>query len=155
MRVAFLDRDGTIIHEPPDTKLSTKETFAILPGAIEGLRKLKGLGFQLVIVSNQGSGSPKSYREESFRETQMMLEEACGSEGMTFDAVFMCPHTAEDACECRKPKTGMVDAYLRSHDIDLTSSVMIGDRETDGAFAKNIGVRFVRGNGSEFPDSDY
>ena len=58
--------------------------------------------------------------------------------------VFICPHLPDDECACRKPRTGLVDEYLRQEPVDLASSLMIGDRETDAAFARNIGVRFVR-----------
>lgn len=152
MRIAFLDRDGTIIHEPTDTKLPTAATFRMLPYAIERMKKLQDDGYKLVIVSNQGSGSPQSYRESSFAETQEMLEKECEKHGITFFNVFMCPHTDADACVCRKPKTGMVDAFLELYDIDLGHSVMVGDRPTDGEFAKNIGVRWVKAESNkEFP----
>lgn len=152
MKIAFLDRDGTLIVEPADTKLPTAASFEILPGALSGLKKLKTDGYELVIVSNQGSGSPQSYRESCFRETQNLLEAACKKEEITFLKVFMCPHTDADQCGCRKPKNGMVSEFLDQEKVDLGSSLMIGDRETDGGFAKAIGVRFIKANGVSFPE---
>jgi imidazoleglycerol-phosphate dehydratase/histidinol-phosphatase len=78
--------------------------------------------------------------------------DAFSSQGVEFDAVFVCPHRKSDGCDCRKPKTKLVDDYVRAQAVDLERSVMIGDRETDLEFARNLGVRglLVRRHGNKW-----
>lgn len=142
MHVAFLDRDGTLIHEPQDG-LARPESFRILPNVIEGLRALRAQGYTLVMITNQRFSVLPEW-QSCFEETQRMLFAALKKEGLAFDFVFMCPHVDEDHCNCRKPKTGMVDAFLREHAIDKACSFVVGDRPSaDGGIAKAIGVRYV------------
>ncbi|NOS68271.1 MAG: bifunctional histidinol-phosphatase/imidazoleglycerol-phosphate dehydratase HisB [Candidatus Peribacteraceae bacterium] len=144
MKIAFLDRDGTMIWEPPDTKqIDSLERLRILPGVIDGLKNLQRQGFTLVMVSNQNGVGTPSFPTEDFEKPQQEFLRILAEAGITFTNVFVCPHLPEDDCACRKPKTGLVDDFLSTKDIDLSASVMVGDRETDRLFAENIGVRFV------------
>ncbi len=145
MNVAFLDRDGTLLWEPPETEqIDSLAKFRLLPGAVEGLAALRDRGFTLVMVSNQdGLGTP-AYPQSAFEAVQAELGRQLAERGVTLSEVFICPHLPADQCPCRKPRTGLVDEYLRRERVDLASSLMIGDRETDGELARNLGVRFVR-----------
>jgi imidazoleglycerol-phosphate dehydratase/histidinol-phosphatase len=144
LKVAFLDRDGTLIWEPQDTKfVETPEQVKLLPGVAEGLRALKDAGYILVIVSNQGAGPTLAEREAAFVTTQEKTLSLLGEHGISILTSFVCPHLLDDNCTCRKPKTGMVDQFFEKHPIDHQTSIMVGDRETDMEFAKNIDVRFV------------
>lgn len=151
MRVAFLDRDGTLIFEPADGLVRPSE-FRILPGVPEALLELKEAGYALVMVTNQDFTRPED-PQECFETTQRMLLAVLAEEGIAFDAIFLCPHPKDAGCPCRKPKTGMVDAFLRENDIDKSASFVVGDRpENDGGLAANIGVRYVRvGPNGAFP----
>ncbi len=143
MHVAFLDRDGTLIDEPPDG-LVRPEHFRLLQGVLEGLQSLKAQGYTLVMITNQSFYGDAS-RIRCFEETQEMLFSALKRAGLAFDFVFLCPHSEGEGCNCRKPKTGMVDEFLREHEIDKTRSFVIGDRESaDGGIAKAIGVRYIK-----------
>ncbi|MDD5026184.1 MAG: imidazoleglycerol-phosphate dehydratase HisB [Candidatus Peribacteraceae bacterium] len=144
MKIAFLDRDGTLIWEPPETKqVDSLGKLRILPGVIEGLRTLLEDGFELVMVSNQdGIGSP-TFSKEGFEIPQNEFLSQLEREGITFRSIFVCPHKEAEKCTCRKPKTGLVDVFLQEENIDLASSLMVGDRETDRMFAESIGVRFI------------
>lgn len=137
----FVDRDGTLIEEPPDAQVDDLSKIRFMPRVFPALVELIRRGFKLVMVTNQdGLGSP-SYPEASFRTCHDFVLEAFGSQGVTFDAVFICPHRKEDSCDCRKPKTGLVDQYLRDHKIDFERSAVIGDRSTDLELARNLNVR--------------
>ncbi len=143
MQVAFLDRDGTLIFEPNDGLVRPKD-FHVLSGVIEGLRSLKAEGFTLVMITNQSFYGDAS-RIKCFEDTQQLLFAALEKEGLAFDFVFLCPHSEGEGCNCRKPKTGMVDQFLREHEIDKEKSLVIGDREiADGGLAKAIGVRYIK-----------
>ncbi len=155
MHVAFLDRDGTLIHEPPDG-LARPEGFRILPNVIEGLRVFRSQGYTLVMITNQRFSVLPEW-QSCFEETQRMLFEALKKEGLSFDEVFMCPHVDEDHCNCRKPKTGMVDRFLKEHAINKERSFVVGDNErADGGIAKAIGVRYIKmqSNGT-FPEMKF
>lgn len=143
-KVIFIDRDGTLIIEPPETKqVNSLEELVFLPGVITALKQLGEAGFTLVIATNQdGLGTADNPRDNYEMINAKMLE-VFKREGVEFDTILECPHFPKDNCGCRKPKTGMVDQYLNDNDIDLENSYMIGDRETDIEFSQNIGVQGV------------
>jgi imidazoleglycerol-phosphate dehydratase / histidinol-phosphatase len=147
----FVDRDGTLIEEPADRQVDALDKVRFMPGVFAALAELRRRGFRLVMVTNQdGLGTP-SFPQSAFEQPQRFLLEVFSSQGIEFDAVFVCPHFPADGCECRKPKTGLVLDYVRACKADLAASVMIGDRETDLEFARNLGIRGlrVRRHGSE------
>lgn len=152
-KIAFLDRDGTLIYEPPATKQVDKlEDLRILPGVVEALERFIREGYELVMVTNQdGLGTP-SFPKASFEVVQNKLIGMLAAEGINFSRIFICPHKAEDNCACRKPKTGLLDEFLRDGRIDLEKSFLVGDRESDSRLAKNIGVRYYPMNtNGDFP----
>ncbi|MBI2518079.1 MAG: bifunctional histidinol-phosphatase/imidazoleglycerol-phosphate dehydratase HisB [Opitutae bacterium] len=143
-KILFLDRDGTLIHEPADFQIDRLDKFELEPDTIPVLLRLRDAGYTFVMVTNQdGLGTP-SFREEEFRPLQNLLIGVLRSQGLTFEAVRVCPHTAADRCDCRKPKPGLVLDYLRATDWDRTQSLVIGDRETDQQLAENLGIRSLR-----------
>jgi len=144
MRVLFLDRDGTLIEEPPDHQVDSLAKVRFVPGVFRALEQLKQQGFRFVMVSNQdGLGTP-SFPRRAFAEVHEFVLDAFRSQALEFDAVFICPHTAQDGCACRKPRTGLVREYLLQQRIDFAASAMVGDRETDLQFARNLGIRGMR-----------
>lgn len=145
MKIAFLDRDGTLIWEPPETKqVDSLEKLRILPGVVEGVRALQEDGFTLVMVSNQDGIGSASFPRESFEKPQKHLLSQLEEEGITFHSIFICPHTEQDQCQCRKPRVGILERFLHENPVDTSASIMIGDRETDRQFAENLNVSFVR-----------
>lgn len=144
-KYAFLDRDGALIFEPQDTyQIDSLEKLKILPGVLEGLKKLIVQGYKLAMISNQdGLGTP-SFPQEDFEKPHNKMLEIFKENGITFDKIFICPHFTKDACACRKPKIGLVEEFFRTTEVDRQNSFMYGDRDTDREFAENIGVRFVK-----------
>lgn len=143
-RVVFVDRDGTIIREPPDKQIDSLEKLEYVPGILGGLRMLVDAGFSLLMVTNQDGLGTAAYPREGYDVVQGKVLRLLRGEGIRFDRVFLCPHRDEDGCRCRKPKTGLVDRYLRAHPLDPGRSFVLGDRETDVTFARNLGVRAAR-----------
>jgi imidazoleglycerol-phosphate dehydratase/histidinol-phosphatase len=142
--VAFLDRDGTLIEEPADEQVDSIEKIRFMPGVFAGLTELAREGYHLVMVTNQdGLGSP-GFPAEAFEIPQRFLLETLRSQGIVFDAVFVCPHRAADGCPCRKPKTGLLAQYLQEVEIDPSRSVVVGDRDTDMQLAAHLGIRGLR-----------
>ena len=140
----FIDRDGTLVEEPPDEQVDTLEKVRFLPGVFAALTELRRRGYRLVMVTNQDGLGTKSFPRPAFERVQQFILDAFSSQGIEFDAVFVCPHLKTDGCACRKPKTGLVEEYVRDRAVDLASSAMIGDRDTDLEFASNLGVRGLR-----------
>jgi imidazoleglycerol-phosphate dehydratase/histidinol-phosphatase len=144
----FIDRDGTLIEEPPDQQVDRLDKIRLLPGVLAALAELSRAGYRLVMVSNQDGLGSAGYPQERFEQVQQFLVELFASQGVRFDAVFICPHFAHEGCQCRKPLTGLVRDYLLEHPIDSQRSAMIGDRDTDLQFAQNLGVRALRVDGA-------
>jgi len=150
-KILFVDRDGTLIEEPPDEQVDSLEKIRFMPGVFAALRQAQSAGFKLAMITNQDGLGSSSFPQAAFDLPHQFILDAFSSQGVEFDAVFVCPHRKSDGCECRKPKTKLVDAYLRERNIDLAGSAMVGDRPTDIEFAGNLGVRglFVRRHGTD------
>lgn len=156
-KAAFLDRDGVINQKAAteDGYVTRWEEMKILPGVAQGISLLNLAGFRVIVVSNQrcvAKGLTTAAELDSIH--QRMCDELAHA-GATIHGVYYCPHDLRPACACRKPQPGMLLAAARAHDIDLTTSWMIGDSEKDVEAGKNAGCRTVRllrsnetGNGS-------
>jgi imidazoleglycerol-phosphate dehydratase / histidinol-phosphatase len=149
--ILFVDRDGTLIEEPPDHQVDALDKIRFMPGVFAALAELQRRGLRLAMITNQDGLGTQSFPRRAFEESHKFILAAFESQGITFDAVFICPHFPADGCECRKPKIGLVRDYIRDADIDLAASAVIGDRETDLELARNLGVRGLRvlRNGSD------
>src|SRR5215471_12003573 len=130
-RLLFVDRDGTLIEEPADHQVDSLAKIRFMPGVFAALAELRCRGFRLVMVTNQDGLGTHSFPQPAFEAAHGFVLEAFRSQGIEFEAIFVCPHLPTDGCECRKPKVGLVQDYLRDTDISLEGSAMIGDRETD------------------------
>lgn len=151
-KVLFVDRDGTLIHEPPDCQVDAYAKLRFVDGAIPALRDLAAHGYRFVMVSNQDGLGTASFPAADFEGPHALVLQLFASQGVTFDEVFICPHLPSDQCECRKPRTGLLTRYLAQHAIDVAASAVIGDRDSDIELARRIGVRGIRVN-SEHPDA--
>ncbi len=138
----FIDRDGTLVEETADERVDSFAKLRFMPGVFCALAQLRRRGFRFVMVTNQdGLGTPELPREK-FDPVHQFILETFHSQGIEFDAIFICPHYKSEGCECRKPGIGLVRDYLQR--IDPRTSAMIGDRDTDIEFAHNIGVQPIR-----------
>ena len=143
-RIVFVDRDGTLIEEPPDEQIDSYAKFRLVPGAIAALRRLVDAGYELVMVSNQdGLGTP-SFPEADFMGPQQLLLDILAGEGIRFREILLDRSRPEDRAATRKPAVGLVRHYLEACGLDRERSAVVGDRETDLEFARNIGVRGLR-----------
>ncbi len=143
MNVVFIDRDGTLIVEPPDEQIDTLEKLEFIPGIIRGLQLLVSRGYELVMVSNQDYLGSSGYPQEAFDAVQEKLLGLLTGEGIYFSKIYICPHGPDEGCSCRKPQRGLVQEYLDNNPIDPTQSFVIGDRATDVEFARAIGCRAI------------
>lgn len=131
----FLDRDGVINENLPEYVRSWEE-FRWLPGAAAAMRRLAAAGLPIVVVTNQsGIG-----RGVIARDVVDDMHRRIGEE-VELAAVMLCPHHPDDACDCRKPKPGMLRQAAVDLDIDLAASWMVGDHPSDAAAARAAGAR--------------
>jgi imidazoleglycerol-phosphate dehydratase/histidinol-phosphatase len=140
----FIDRDGTLVEEPADQQVDRLDKIRLVAGVVPALIALRDAGYRFVMVTNQdGLGTP-SFPEPAFREAQDFIVALFASQGICFDAVLVCPHFAADDCDCRKPKTRLVDEYLARSPMDPARSAVIGDRATDLELASRLGIAGLR-----------
>jgi len=140
-RILFIDRDGTLIEEPEDFQVDALEKVRLVDGVIPALLELSRSGYRFVMVSNQDGLGSNSFPQVQFEVCQDHVLALFESQGITFDAIYICPHLPGEGCECRKPRAGLLTRFLAETDIDLENSAVIGDRATDVELAQRIGVR--------------
>ena len=142
----FLDRDGVINVD--HGYVSTWEQFEFLPGAPEALRELQDAGYLLIIVSNQ-SGIGRGYYSERDLHTlnQAIAEHLDSTLGVTLSGFYHCPHHPTEAegefrqqCDCRKPAPGMIQQAVLDHGIDVKTSLLVGDKDSDIEAGRAAGV---------------
>jgi len=155
-RVLFIDRDGTLVEEPADNQVDAVEKVRLVAGVIPALLELKDAGYRFIMVSNQDGLGTSSFPASDFEAAQQHILGLFSSQGIDFDEIFICPHTATAGCDCRKPRTGLLTRYLAMTDLDADTSAVIGDRDTDLELADNLGLRGFQitsggGSGQSWP----
>jgi len=145
-KAVFLDRDGVInidrgyVSRPAD--------FCFAPGAVEGMRLFQNAGYQLIVITNQSGIARGYYTELDYETLRAHIQGELARAGVNLSGVYHCPHlrnAAVDAyrkdCDCRKPGPGMILRAVQDHGIDLSQSILVGDKDSDIAAGRAGGVR--------------
>ena len=143
-KLLFVDRDGTLIIEPPDQQIDCFEKFALVDGAIPALRRCVEAGYELVMVSNQDGLGTASFPRKNFEGPHKLLLQILASQGIAFREILIDESHAHEGRDTRKPAVGLVRHHLADDAWNRAASAVVGDRETDEQFAANIGVRGFR-----------
>ncbi|KGM51954.1 imidazoleglycerol-phosphate dehydratase [Lysobacter concretionis Ko07 = DSM 16239] len=139
--ILFIDRDGTLVEEPDDFQLDRLDKLRFIPGVIPALLRLRDAGYQFVMVTNQdGLGTP-AFPQADFDGPHELMMQVLQSQGVSFREVLIDTSLPSDNAPTRKPGIGLALHYLKDRSVDWPRSAMVGDRETDNAFARNLGVR--------------
>lgn len=142
LKIAFLDRDGTLIKDYPDEKWREIKEPEFLEGSMEGLKRLKEMGYDFIIITNQylindGIISLNDYQQFTGKFLKKLKEE-----NIDILKIYFCPHNEKDHCHCKKPKPGMIEQAKKDFLIDMNNSIYIGDSQVDYLLAKHFNLTF-------------
>jgi histidinol-phosphate phosphatase family protein len=147
-RAIFLDKDGTLIEDVPYNVDPGR--IRLMPGAAEGLRLLHGLGYRLLIVTNQSGVARGYFPEQALAGVEARLRELLAQVGVPLAGFYYCPHHPNGSvrayavhCDCRKPMPGLITRGGREHGIDLRRSWLVGDKLDDIEAGRRAGCRTV------------
>ncbi|WP_434637398.1 D-glycero-beta-D-manno-heptose 1,7-bisphosphate 7-phosphatase [Sulfurimonas sp. NW7] len=151
-KALFLDRDGVINVEK--NYVYKIEDFEFVDGIFDVCKHFQSQGYIIIVITNQAGIARGYYSEDDFHKlTRWMLEEF-SKEGINISKVYHCPHHPEftGECECRKPKPGMILEAQKEFDIDLSKSILVGDKESDikSGINAGIGVNYLLSNQQKF-----
>lgn len=137
-RFVVLDRDGTIIVERH--YLSDPEGVELLPRVARGLQQLSVLGLGLIVVSNQSGVGRGFFDTTRLALIHQRLCDLLAAAGIHLDGIYVCPHTPEDDCVCRKPRTALLERAAQELDFDPRAAFVIGDKSCDIELGQRVGA---------------
>lgn len=137
----LLDRDGTLNVER--NYLSDPEQLELFPGVIEALKRLRELGYGLVVVTNQSGVGRGYFTLEAVEQVHERLIALLAEGGASVDAIYICPHAPEETCDCRKPLPGMALRAQAEFGFDPKQSIVIGDKKADIDLGRAIGATTI------------
>jgi D-glycero-D-manno-heptose 1,7-bisphosphate phosphatase len=140
-RYVALDRDGTLIEEK--NYLSDPAGVALLPGAAAALLLLQRHGFGVIVVTNQSGISRGYYSLDDTLRVNARMRELLGEAAPVIEAIYICPHSPEDGCDCRKPKTGLLKTAARELGFTPAECFVVGDKACDIDLGRNAGARTI------------
>jgi len=140
-RGLFLDRDGTVIEECG--YLADPALVRVLPGAAAALAALASEGWKLIVVSNQSGVGRGLITPDQMEAVQRRFIDLMQSYGIPIASSYVCTHTPEDGCRCRKPSPFLLQSAAVEHGLDLGASYMVGDREGDILCGRNAGCSTI------------
>jgi D-glycero-D-manno-heptose 1,7-bisphosphate phosphatase len=142
VKLVILDRDGTINHDS-DSFIKSPGEWRPIEGSVEAIARLTQAGYRTVVATNQSGIARGLFDTATLIAIHEALARAVAQAGGRIDAFFFCPHAADSACECRKPKPGMLLEVARRFNVSLANTYMVGDAHRDVAAAAAAGARPV------------
>lgn len=140
MKLVILDRDG-VINEDSDDYIKSPAEWRPIPGSLEAIVKLKHAGFRVVVASNQSGLARGLFDYDTLFAIHDKMTRMLADLGTHLDGIFFCPHAPEDACNCRKPRTGLLDDIARRFGRSLEGMPFVGDSLSDVEAAHAVGAR--------------
>ena len=143
LKTIFLDRDGVINKERNDYVKSISE-LEIFPNVAKNVELLKNAGFLVVIITNQSAINRGLITHEMVNQIHSSIQNYLKANGTHVDGFFYCPHKPDENCNCRKPKSGLLNNAILELNIDINSSWMIGDNDSDIEASTSIGCKAIK-----------
>jgi D-glycero-D-manno-heptose 1,7-bisphosphate phosphatase len=140
VKLIVLDRDGVINHDS-DQYIKSPEEWRPIPGSLEAIARLNHAGYRVVVATNQSGVGRGLFDMGTLNAIHEKMHRALALVGGRIDAVFLCPHTADSVCECRKPSPGLLREAGRRFNVDLGGVPVIGDSLRDLQAAESVGAR--------------
>lgn len=140
MKLVILDRDGVINHDS-DQYIKSPEEWKPIPGSLAAIARLNQAGYRVVVATNQSGIGRGLFETDTLIAIHDKMLKALTQVGGRIDAIFFCPHTNTDACDCRKPKPGMLRDIASRFNADLTGVPVIGDSLRDLQTAAAVGAQ--------------
>jgi D-glycero-D-manno-heptose 1,7-bisphosphate phosphatase len=150
-KLVVLDRDG-VINEDSDAYIKSVAEWVPIPGSLEAIAALTRAGFDIAVVTNQSGVGRGLYSEQALAAIHGHMEAAIRSAGGAIGGIYYCPHRPEDNCECRKPRTALLERLARERGRSLVGVPFVGDKLSDVAAAEAVGARAIlvrTGSGAE------
>lgn len=129
-KLVILDRDG-VVNVDSDAFIKSPDEWIPIPGSLEAIARLNQAGYRVAIASNQSGIGRGLFDMATLNAMHLKMHRAAALVGGRIDAVFFCPHTAEDQCECRKPKPGLLQMIIDRFEIDPAATPVVGDALRD------------------------
>ena len=145
LKTVFVDRDGVINQERNDYVKSISE-LEIYPNVAKNIKSLKDAGFLVIVITNQSAVNRGIVTHETINQIHNSIQDHLKKYGTFLDGFYYCPHTPNENCNCRKPKSGLLQQAILELNIDLNSSWTIGDRDSDIEAANSIGCKAIKIN---------
>lgn len=130
MKLIILDRDG-VINQDSDAFIKSPDEWHALPGSMHAIARLNQAGYTVVVATNQSGVARKLFDMSALNAIHQKMHTSAQLVGGKIDAVFYCPHIADDSCDCRKPKPGMLQEIARRYDVNLKGVHCVGDSLRD------------------------
>jgi D-glycero-D-manno-heptose 1,7-bisphosphate phosphatase len=144
MKAVFLDRDGTVtVGTPTYERVDSLDKVKLLPNTLAALKELAQLDYGVFFVTNQAGIGEGLITPAEFDAIHAKVLELIAPSGITILHSYVCPHSEQDTCDCRKPKPKLLLDAAKTYHIDLADSWMVGDRPTDVMTGVNAGVRSI------------
>jgi D-glycero-D-manno-heptose 1,7-bisphosphate phosphatase len=143
-KLVVLDRDG-VINVDSDAFIKSPDEWVAIPGSLEAIARLNQAGYRVAIASNQSGIGRGLFDMAALNAMHEKMNRTAAAVGGRIDAVFFCPHTQEDECECRKPKPGMLQQIVERFEIDPAETPMVGDslRDLEAGAALGFALHLV------------
>ena len=145
LKTVFVDRDGVINQERSDYVKSISE-LEIYPNVAKNIKLLKDAGFLVIVITNQSAVNRGIVTHEMINQIHNSIQDHLKKHGTFLDGFYYCPHIPNENCNCRKPKPGLLQQAILELNIDLNSSWMIGDSDSDIEAADSIGCKAIKIN---------
>lgn len=140
MKLIILDRDG-VINFDSDQFIKNPEEWKPIPGSLEAIARLSQSDYRVVVATNQSGIGRGLFDMTTLNSIHDKMHKACALLGGRIDAVFFCPHTAESNCNCRKPKSGMIEEIAQRYNMELSGVPAVGDSLRDLEAATRMGAQ--------------